>query len=618
MLYYLLTGVHPFESDMDNPSMVEHKIRQSDHPSLPTGQSLVYLQILIDRCWRYCPGERPSAGQIVAEMCHPTFHLQCEDLTMNGTHHVLASTVVVGDSQRPVDEATDTTATKTLVQDSRLVSRTWSLTERVRPIRPAQATRSLTLPEESSPLSGTSVNPQQRSHPLLSKHSLSSETWNQVDSNPQYQEDPRGAEMADTQDGLGVSSSSDMKCEYEQELDSDLLSFSFPLIATNDSLLVAEPKLGRFLSAQKVEIRHGDVSSIMFLNNRLWVGLRSKQLCVYDCIGNEIVRRIKRQSFGCNDVVIDLQCQIICDRAHAKVFALLANGDILVVSGQRYNEKSIEPRKLIEWGRDSLYRWNQPEVRRVGKTGIDEDEAAHVKCCMVLPRQGELWYCQGSSIVLLDTTKSPEEIIWMDNSAAGDIPVPGITIIKHAIVLGDSVWCCGGISNDALCEIDVGSRRPIRSWTLKELRSQNEALSRAGQSAAGYSAYRWCPWQRLAMCPPQAFQSIAGVCDTLWVSCDNGAILVMYKDSEKELRLLMTLWCRSVLKHVLSQKRAALPKIEITKMSQVGDRVLVYTKTHSADEKNDEHTIVAEVFEALDSLQLKRLTAYYKIHNAYR
>ena len=637
MLYYLLAGVHPFESDMDNPSMVEHKIRQSDHPSLPTGQSLVHLQSLLDRCWRYWPGERPSASQIVAEMCEPTFHIQCEDLSVNGSHCVLA-TAIVDDAQVASEEASD-----------RPVSLEWKLFGYVKP-----RIRSQTVGSPAVPSSQRSVESKLKRRSASAVQSSSNEVPTQIEATagPRFPAAPcsqlsvesklkrRSAsaeqypanevptqteaitgstETVNDAETIGSVSQDDsialvqrtLLSETESESEPDLESvdlLSLALVATNDSLLVGEPRFSRFLSSQKLEVRAGDVSAIMFLNDKLWVGMRSKQLSVFDCIGSEILRPLKRQTFNCNDVVEDIRCQISNDRSHAKVFALLANGDMVVVNGHRYDEHSTQPRQLTQWGKDSLYRWNQPEVRRVGKTGLEEEEAAHVKSCMVLARQGELWYCQGNSILVLNTAKTPEEVIWMDNSVSGDIPIPGP--VKDAVVSGDSLWCCGGNLSDTICEVGLATRSPNRSWTIRDLRATN-----AAPFTAGYMAFRWCPWRRLAMCPPRSFQCLAAVNDTLWAACDNGAILVMHQDSQKELQLLTTLWCRSVLNHVLSQKRAALPTISITWMMQVGDRVLVYSKTDAVSEKSEEQTLVAEVFEARESSQIKNLTAYYNLQN---
>ena len=623
MMYHLLTGVHPFERDMDNPSMVEHRTRQSDHPPLPTGQSLVHLQSLIERCWRYWPGARPPASGIVAEMCEPSFFTQCEDLAIDGQHRVVAS-AVFSNQQQIVGGDVRHTMARRFTEGSRSISSMWSVPETTRHARPV---RSVSMPVSRPHLASTNLVVASPTHSL--KHSLSSASDTSVESStasaqfldvPNFPDVPNVPGVLDvpdvnlqaTQSMERSASSGELPERGQQELDRDASSLlSLALVTTTDSLLVADPRYSQFLSWQKLDLAVGDVSAVMFLNDKLWVGRRCKQLSVFDCIGSEVVRRIKRQSFGCNDVVQDIQCDVSSDQSHAKVFALLANGDLVVVYGRQYQENSNEPRLTTEWGKDSLYRWNQPEVRRVANSGLEEDDASRVHSCMVFPREGELWYCQGNSIVLLDTTKSPEEVIWVDKSVAGDIVVQDVTPIRDAVVLEDSVWCYGGNLSDTLCEIDVPTRAHVRSWKMKDLRG-SEATRKAGEL---HTKNRWCLWKRLAMSAPKSFQCMAAVYDTIWMACDNGAILVVSKEGD-ELRVLATLWCRSVLSHVLSQKRAAWPTVVISRMRQAGDRVLVYSSVSSSAEKVGERSIICEVYEARRSSNVKELTAYYNIHDA--
>ena len=642
MMCYLLMGVHPFESDMDKLTVVEQKTRQNDRPSLPTGQSLVHLQSLIDRCWRYWPSERPSASQIVAEMCEPSFHLQCMDLLLNGNHEVLATALMIEeagivrfdsvdctDSIRTSTKSRHRAYTCSLPSTSRSPSRQKKLLKR-RPVSLLQIPSSRSPGNASSPGTGTAVLPCSFTTEMLSHYEEVVDRFRlrspSPSVSPQGIEEERERKVTGTEkkrehpvDTFEANSSEETDSSQSSSEDEETAERppSLALFITADSLLVADPPVSRFLCTQGTKkLISGVVSAVLYLNSRLWVGLRSKELRVFDCVGGEISRRIKQLSFSCNAVIEDIQCQFFNAQTRAKIFALLANGQIMVIHGHRYNNKADSPRLLNEWGRDSLYRWDHPEIRSVGKIGLEEEEAVNVASCMVLARSGELWYCQGNSIVAVNTAKGPEEVIRVDGSITDSVTVSDIRMIADAVVVGDSVWCSDLTESDTLCEIDIFSRSPKKSWKLEEFYSDTTDKWSHLVKVKGSSTNRQCHWQDVTSMKPQSVQCLAAVCDTLWVGCNNGAILVVHKDSTESVRLLATLWCCPAIDYFAGQKQGSLSSVTMSRIRQVGNRVLVYHKTYPRNDKKAEQMVVTEVFQAVDSSQLNTLGSYYSIHNA--
>jgi serine/threonine protein kinase len=639
MMYYLLMGVHPYESDMDKLTVVEQKIRQNDRPPLPTGQSLVHLQSVIDRCWQYWPSERPSASQIVAEICEPSFHLQCMDLLVNGSHEVLATALMMDQSGTVCFDSVDSETIGTCVE-SRRRAYTWGLPSTARiPLKQKKVLKKRptslfqTSPPKSperarSPSPDRAILPRSFSNEMLTHYEEAVDKFHLRSPTPSVLppsiEEERNTNHIKTEmkskypeDSLEASCEDSYSSESSSEDEETIKKPpSFALLITADSLLVANPPVSCFLCKQDTKkIISSVVSAVLYLNSWLWVGLHSKELQVFQCVGGEISRRIKQLSFSCNAVIEDIQCQFFKAQTQVKIFALLANGQIIVIHGHQYKNKADSPRLLNEWGRDLLYCWDHPEIRSVGKIGLEEEEAVSVASCMVLVQPGELWYCQGNSIVAVNTAKSPEEVIRVHGSITDSVTVPDIRMIKEAVVVGDSVWCSDRIESDELCEIDISSRSPKKTWRLKELYSDRDKWSHM-VTVEGSSTNRKCHWQNVPSMNSLSVQCLAAVCDTLWVGCNNGAILIMHKDSAERIQLLATLWCRPAVDYFTGQKQGSLPSVVMSRIRQVGDRVLVYHKTHPRNDQKAGQTVVTEVFQAVDSSQLCTLGSYYSIHNA--
>lgn len=633
-LYVILTGIHPFEKEMKEPFMVEEKVRRNEYPPLPTGQSLVYLQFLINRCWRYWPSERPSASQIVAEMCEPSFLVQCKDLFVSGRYCVLATTVTNDGALFTRPNRTEATGTvpegevrfssKDLSSSGLGQSPDISSTVCCNPNLPAASLSNTPSTHETKPpspiLRSSSLGSSLRSmledftktgSVAHSKISTScTEDWDHLTAKRQSREY--------SSDNKQEAEFHSQQSEDDLEIDSDFQTLSLALVATTDSLLVAVPQRSHFLCAQKLKITYGVVSAMLFLKDRLWVGLHpqvrsdegSGQLQVFECIGGEICRRVRHQTFSCNDVIEDIKCQLSVDGKHAAVLGLLGNGEILVVRGQI---PSTTQGRLNFWGEDGTYQWDYPEVRQVGKVDPETAESAQVVSRLVVARPPVFWYCQGNTILALATKmpaeREPFKVIPVACSNETFVTVPGFRI-KDAVVLGDTVWFSSSdeTTRNTLQAVDVASRNLIGRWTLQEIVRVDLAKRHAARS---------CSSKRLAMVPPKSVQCLTAVCDTLWVGCNNGAILVVHQDSrDTPLHLLATLWCRPVLTHALAKKRAQPPSVMIREMRQVGDRVLIYHDQHTDADKSAEQTIVAEVFQALNSSQFQELTAYYDVCTA--
>lgn len=640
ILYFLLTGVHPFEKQLDDRMMVEDKVRMNERPPLPTGQSLVYLQRLIGLCWQYRPSERPSAGQVVAIMCQLAFHMQCEDLSVIGSYCIMATTSMNEEPHSNLSDIADASSSYGVDAHSGLRARAQTTSEFGQSLALRYARKQ---PERTSVLSKS----YQDSPGFLStqqKSDISQSSPFEIEVTTTIEEkmkDVRALDLArnktepetgryetaeDRNIGIppATSQSADLPpCSGELTIEGSSQTISFALVATRDSLLVALPQLSVFLGFHRLKVKRGDISVILFLNETLWIGQRSGELSVFDCIGGDIGRRHK-QKYHCNDVIEDIQYQYSKDGAHAKVFALIANGEIVVVQGRRFREEAKASQGMNCWGRDSKYIWENPTVRKIGKIGLEEEEAIELESCMVVARPDRLWYCQGNMIRVFDTQNTgghePLKEITADGFASGSdtfSTVPGtITIpdmrIRIASVVGDTVWCSGCEAwSSTILAINSFSMTETGRWTLNDLLcGSNDSTPSLQQS--GLRSDRGLFPKRPASFSPTAILCLATVCDTLWIGCDNGSILLTWKDGKDNLRLLATLWCRSTM----DKEAPELPPVVIIKISQVGDRVLVYHKTLPVSDKTSETTVVAEVFQAFDSSQIQELTTYYDVQNA--
>lgn len=615
MMYQLLTGKHPFENDLDKPSIVEYKIRQNERPSLPTGQSLVRLQSLINRCWRYWPRDRPSASQIVAEMCEPTFHLRCKDLVLNASYVVLATAVMTGLDDREIAlldrSAFDPAIDKDQNTSATAIRRPRSSTSSLNSGRPAgKKQRSMTtscIPgrrtEDSFAvdlMETTAVSSLGSAEVASSfSHEMFTHIENAMDSVNAKQQNRSSTVSNRSDDRSSLFPSED---EPERE-PSNTHSDSYAVIVTADLLLIADPRVSRFVCAQRPETPLGDVSCSMVLKDRLWLGLRSHQLCVFELFGGDVVHPIKQQTFSCNDVVKDIQFHPSSDRNNAKIFALVDNGEVVVIQGHMHGKQSVTEiknhRRLNDWGSDALYQWDQPRVVTLGTdSGVTSE--------IVGTGPAEIWYCQGNTIGVVKTDADVDD--WHSVTFAID----GIGTIHDPVVLADSVWCCDSESSPKIYEIDIASRALKRTLNIQELQVSKEKQSQSMKEATDSECYRKERQRFLKRVAITPFaQSLTVVYDTLWVACNNGAILVLGRISEQKLRLQATLWCHSALSldHVSSQETL----MAIAEMKQIDDRVLVYRRTNPGDE---EQTIVAEVFQALNSSQLEELTTYFNAEDA--
>lgn len=220
-----------------------------------------------------------------------------------------------------------------------------------------------------------------------------------------------------------------------------------------------------------------------------------------------------------------------------------------------------------------------------------------------------MWFFQGNTIVAVNTAKSPDDVIQIGDNADGNITVTIRGNVEDAVAVGDFVWCC---SESSVCMIDVSSRTPIRYWTLDDLK-----LVFSKQSSRAHPTRKHVT-ERLASIEPKKILCLARVCDTLWVGCDNGAIFVVSEtasDGDK-IHLLATLWCRPVLNHVVDGKGGDLPSLAITRMTQIGDRVMVCRNHYPVEKKRADQTVVAEIFQALTSSQFQELSTYYNAQYA--
>jgi serine/threonine protein kinase/Leucine-rich repeat (LRR) protein len=635
MMYFALTGIHPFHKDMKDPFLVEHKLkaRMNERPTLPTGQSLVYLQSLIDRCWQYRPSERPSAAQIVGEMCEPIFHIQCEDLFLSGKHQILATSIMEDNSGRARLESFDdsnssprsqTTGSNDLGDSDQV--ETVSMSSKAEDIRTPTPK---SLHDEDTTTESMHSSDSLESELLGKFEELRRGSFGYSYPPPDDEQTKVLEDRNKNQEDNNISgddkiptSGGPPEAEGQVALFVGYLQPSFfALVATDDSLLVASPRFSQFLFAQKLNIREGDVSAMMFLNNRLWMGLRSELrsgqpaglLYVFECFGGEIRRRAKQQTTSCGDVIDDIRCQFSSDRRHAVVIATLANGEIMIVHGE---DKSTTNKDNSPWGEDETYYWNYPEVRQIGMVGrcLEAEDTVHAISRIVVTGPRELWYCQGDRILALDTQKpterEPFKVISGQGSSNYTVSLHGIKI-KDAVQLGDTVWCssCQDNSQNVLQAVDVASKRLSGRWTVEQL-VQSSPVPVTKEERVLHSG-------RLNRVTPKSVQCLTTVYDTLWVGCDNGAILVLHKKNrDSPLCLLATLWCREVLNHALFHNADELPSVVIKEMTQIGDRVLVYYASHPKKGNTVQQTTVAGVYLALRSSQIEELKTQYNVELA--
>ena len=518
-MYHLLTGAHPFEKDLAKPSVVNERLRQSDPLPLPTGQSLIRTQSIIERCCQYWPGDRPSATQIVAELCEPVLHLQCKDISLNGNYRVLATAVV------PEFDVTD-------------------------PVWQRNRKRSKSVMFDS--------------------------TLPTVE-----------ADMT----------------EHDYEIQTNY----FATIANSDinELLIGDPQSSCFFRTQRLEEKSLDsysVTAALILNGKLWIGFSSRNLCVFDCFEKAAAATIKNKPFSCSDVVIDILFHASTDESKAIIFAVLANGQLVVVQGHRHYEQStilISKSQVNVWIRDFQYEWYQPRVLTLGHDN-------RVKPTIVVTKPNEIWYCQESTIRIVNTDDNA------DHWVPVDITVPDIQTIHEPVVFESSVWCCDLVPNDLLYEIDIEKRSVNAVWNLKDLHEQRKKRLQETQTIQKTDYRRKRLGFSTQFDSTSSVRSLAVVFDTLWIACSNEVIFILSKDTQQKPSVLTLLRTKSDKRFDKASIQSNLKGIK--KMKQLEDRVLVFNEMQADDDKG--HILVAQVYQAFNSDQLKNMANYYNINDA--
>ena len=582
---HLLTGAHPFEKDLAKPSVVNERLRQSDPLPLPTGQSLIRTQSIIERCCQYWPGDRPSATQIVAELCEPVLHLQCKNISLNGNYRVLATTVVqefdVTDAVWTEFDSFDHFMTRSNIMNS---CQTPSRNEhsKIRSggfLKRSRASTNVANAREQQnfntlPTAGKrNQNRKSRSKSVMSDSTLST------------------VEAETT--------------EHDHEIQTNY----FATIANSDinELLIGDPQSSCFFRTQKLEEKSLDsysVTAVLFLNGKLWIGLSSRNLCVFDCFEKAAAATIKNKIFPCTDVVIDILIHSSTNESKAIIFAVLANGQLVVVQGHRHYEQStilISKSQVNAWIRDFQYEWCQPRVLTLGYDN-------RVKPKIVVTKPNEIWYCQGSTIRIVNTDDNS------DHWVPVDITVPDIQTIHEPVVFESSVWCCDLVPNDLLYEIDIEKRSVNAVWNLKDLHEQRKKRLQETQTIQKTDYRR----KRLSFSTQfdstSSVRSLAVVFDTLWIACSNEVIFILSKDTQQKPSVLTLLRTKSGKRFKFNKASIQSNLKGIKEMKQLEDRVLVFNEMHAGDGKG--HILVAQVYQAFNSNQLRDMANYYNINDA--
>ena len=582
-MYHLLTGAHPFEKDLDKPSVVNERLRQSDPLPLPTGQSLIRTQSIIERCCQYWPGDRPSATQIVAELCEPVLHLQCKDISLNGNYRVLATTVV---------------------QEFDVTDAVWTEFDSFDHFM----TRSNSM--NSCQTSSRNKHSERRSGGFLKRFRTTVDVANRREqqnfntvSKTGKKNQNRKRSVSTSECTLPTIEAKMATHEYENQTN------YFATIATSDidELLIGDPQSSCFFRTQKLEEKSLDsysVTAALILNGKLWIGLSSRNLCVFDCFEKAAAATIKNKTFQCNDVVIDILFHSSTDESKAIIFAVLANGQLVVVQGHRHYEQStilISKSQVNVWIRDFQYEWCQPRVLTLGHDN-------RVKPTIVVTKLNEIWYCQESTIRIVNTDDNS------DHWVPVDITVPDIQTIHEPVVFESSVWCCDLVPNDLLYEIDIETRSVNAVWNLKDLHEQRKKRLQETQTIQKTDYRR----KRLSFSTQfdstSSVRSLAVVFDTLWIACSNEVIFILSKDTQQKPSVLTLLRTKSGKRFKFNKASIQSNLKGIKEMKQLEDRVLVFNEMHAGDDKG--HILVAQVYQAFNSNQLKDMANYYNINDA--
>eukprot|EP00118_Oscarella_pearsei_P018280 m.186686 g.186686 ORF g.186686 m.186686 type:complete len:2135 (+) comp39354_c0_seq50:173-6577(+) len=472
VLYQVLTGISPYGTNIW-PSIIEFKIRHNQLPKLPNGQSMIYLQGLISRCWKYWPNERPSAIEIVAEMSEPTFHLCCKDL--------------------------------------------------------------LCIPKLST----------------------------------------------------------------------------FSLFTTSpESLLEGDLYYSSFLSNQNIcsSLPVEKVTALLLQRDRLWVGLSSGEIRVFECSKGIIMRELAGNTFKSTFPVVDLKAQNVNCEKSAKVFALFADEEIVTFEGEK--SSGAKPGR---WIGDSDRTWDS--LRRLRLRPITDfdnfgkKESAPAFLLPVLPNN--IWFVSGNGIFVIDTGGKEETVVVVDGSdPRGKIVVEGIQRIKECAVVADVVWMCDEMEKEWLVKVNVATRQTMGRWSIKDLFQAYRSFD-----ASASICKRSDTQEKLLQCQLSAVSCICAVNGSLWVGCEGGGIVILEVGEGRDTPAVVSiLWCRAVWSYAINtgNKRP----VTVDKLQHVGKRVLAFCSDceMACDEKTDPIHTVAEIFEACSIDELKESMKYYNIH----
>ena len=666
VLYKILTGDHPFAPSGVLPSVVEFKIRHSQHPTLPNGQSLVYLQALIKRCWKYWPNKRPSAGEIVAEMSEPSFHLCCKDLTLPtsgeggggvGQNDVVFSTVISNYEifekfiEAPVfsREESEEKEEEENVEDkdsamlprarrrirSELVTSTLVQTASLSPRNPRYH-RSLSQGNQS----GDPSRP--RSIPKLMSLEESKEIAKRKQKFVKQVSTARSPPSPPPSEVVAAAFEREMISEFntrkekvlgsptpvesvkseeeeEEQQDDDFelddnqygsRPFAFSLLLTaSESLVVSDPLFSFVVSDQKISSHSTDdsLSAMLWLRGRLWTGFRSGKMRVFECGEGVIARQVALFKSTPAAATIDFKSQPTKAGKEMKIFALLESDELATFYGSESPSGQRTQNGDVtdkKSFRDVDWEWELPPLRTRIEGPRKSDETTTASAFLVLVRPGELWRVRGNEIAVIDTTTRANRVV-------ATIVVDEMQRIKECAVVDESVWMCDAIARDRFVRVDVETRRTTGVWRVRDL--LDDANVRALSPPPSKTLFSD---ENLSKRRLREVTCLCAVGDDIWIGCDGGGVVVFDVMTATIPTIVCVLWCRPVLEHVLVGARSECPYISVTKLQPIGERVLVFRTDHrmrSASGREDTVHTIAEVYEARSAAELRKCIDYYKL-----